>query len=46
MRPIWNESVEQVRDGVPLDISDIMGLAFAVAPTLAMLDVFLPYAFS
>lgn len=43
MRPIWNESVEQVRDGVPLDI---MGLAVAVAPTLAMLDVFLPYAFS
>jgi len=46
MRPIWNKSVEQVRDGVPLDIIDIMGLAVAVAPTLAMLDVFLPYAFS
>jgi hypothetical protein len=46
MRPIWNESVEQVRDGVPLDIIDIMGLAVAVVPTLAMIYVFLPYAIS
>src|SRR5262249_21683091 len=44
--PISDEAVGYGRNGRPLDIVNIMGLAVAVAPTLALLGVFLPYAFS
>src|SRR5262245_18408166 len=40
VRPIRNDSVEQVGHSVPFDVINIVGLAVAVSPTLALFDVF------